>query len=86
VVDEGGNLIEAVNTCPLHGCEKSKDFYEKLAESCHEESDMEPSDPETDDQVNSLVIFTVIIYKHIVMPSGWGYEDQGSKPDTSGNL
>ncbi len=38
-----------VGSCPLHSHEKYKALYEKLAESSHEESDMEPSDAESDD-------------------------------------
>ena len=38
-----------VGACPLHSHEKYKALYEKLAESSHEESDMEPSDAESDD-------------------------------------
>ena len=38
-----------VGACPLHSHEKYKAFYEKLAESSHEESDMEPSDADSDD-------------------------------------
>ena len=38
-----------VGACPLHSHEKYKALYEKLAESSHEESDMEPSDADSDD-------------------------------------
>jgi len=40
-----------VGSCPLHSHEKYKAIYDKLAESSHEESDMEPSDVESDDKV-----------------------------------
>jgi hypothetical protein len=38
-----------VGACPLHSHEKYKALYEKLAESSHDESDMEPSDADSDD-------------------------------------
>ena len=38
-----------VGACPLHSHEKYKALYEKLVESSHEESDMEPSDADSDD-------------------------------------
>jgi hypothetical protein len=42
-----------VGACPLHSHEKYQALYEKLAESSHEESDMEPSDADSDDGQHS---------------------------------
>lgn len=39
-----------VGACPLHSHEKYKALYDKLAESSHEESDMDPSDAESTDE------------------------------------
>ena len=48
----------------MHSHEKYKALYEKLAESSHEESDMEPSDADSDDgQPDGQV-------------SVWGFESQ----------
>jgi len=50
VVGNACRIITAaaeVGACPLHSHDKYKALYDKLAESSHEESDMEASDAES---------------------------------------
>ncbi len=83
LIDRIINAAAEVGACPLHSHEKYKALYEKLAESSHEESDMEPSDADSDDggQVRQvdftpLKDWELLLIKKFLRASQWSFNNQ----------